>query len=83
MPQLKPTVSWKNTSTLSNTSISGWTVLAIGRMVMRRAGARRRNRRWASTGSKPPWLNGLQRSSRHAASTSPRSMPYSRIAWTA
>ena len=47
---------------------------------VRRRGSRRRNRRWASTGSKPPWLNGLQRSSRHAASTSPRSMPYSRIA---
>src|SRR5437764_1412312 len=40
-----------------------------------RLGSRRRNRRWASTGSKPPWLNGLQRSTRHAASTSPRSMP--------
>ena len=34
--------------------------------------------RCACTGSKPPWLNGLQRSRRQPASTSPRSMPNSR-----
>ena len=42
-----------------------------------------RKRRCASTGSKPPWLHGLQRSSRQPASTSPRSMPNSRIACAA
>ena len=34
-----------------------------------------RNRRCALTGSYPPWLNGLQRSSRQTASTKPRSGP--------
>ena len=45
-----------------------------------RVGGGERNRRWASTGSKPPWLHGLQRSRRQPASTSPRSMPYRSIA---
>jgi hypothetical protein len=39
------------------------------------AGARGLKNRWASTGSTPPRLQGLQRSSRHPARTSPRSMP--------
>ena len=52
-------------------------------MGQREAGDRGAKTRCACTGSKPPWLNGLQRSRRQAASTSPRSMPNSEIAWTA
>ena len=47
------------------------------------AGARGLNRRCSSTGSKPPWLKGLHRNSRHPARTSPRSMPNRSIACTA
>ena len=50
-------------------------------MGQRAAGVRGVKTRCACTGSKPPWLNGLQRSRRQAASTSPRSMPNSEIAW--
>ena len=42
---------------------------------MRGARGGRRNKVCADTGSYPPWLKGLQRSSRHPASTEPRSMP--------
>jgi hypothetical protein len=44
---------------------------------------RGRKTRCCSTGSKPPWLHGLQRSRRQAASTRPRSMPNLRIACAA
>ena len=71
-PQRSPTVSWKNTMTLSKTSISGCRMLAMmGHQEWGVGVGRVRNRRWAATGSKPPWLNGLQRSSRHPASTRP------------
>src|SRR3954451_22611385 len=46
-PQESPTESWKNTSTPSNTSISGWTGLAIGRMFIGSG-------RGGGTGAGPP-----------------------------
>ncbi len=52
---------------------SGWKMFARRKITGGDEG--RRNKVWAETGSYPPWLNGLQRSSRHAASTEPRSMP--------
>ena len=44
-----------------------------------RGSARARNSVWFSTKSTPPWLHGLQRSTRQAASTTPRSTPYRRM----
>ena len=82
-PHCSPTLSWKNIRTASNTSISGWKMLAKTVTVRGVAPGGAPNRRCASTGSKPPWLNGLQRSTRHPARTSPRSMPYRWIACVA
>ncbi len=83
-PHGTPTLLWKNFRTASKTSISGWKMFAatsIGQAVP--TGWRGWNSRWSSTGSKPPWLHGLHRSSRQPARTSPRSMPNCRIACTA
>ena len=84
-PQGTPTLLWKNFSTASKTSISGWKMLAVSEhgqaLVARARGGL--NSRWSSTGSNPPWLQGLQRSSRQPASTSPRSMPNRSIACAA
>ena len=75
---------WKNFSTASKTSISGWKMLAESSMVQAlRADGSGVNHRWFSTGSNPPWLKGLHRSSRQPASTVPRSMPNRPIAWAA
>ena len=67
MPQPKPTSSCRNL------------ISRVGGVderlqdADRRDWQRHRNNLCALTGSYPPWLNGLQRSSRHAASTIPRS----------
>ncbi len=75
---------WKNLITSSKTVISGPSMFAAISMGQELAtGARVLKSRWCSTGSKPPWLKGLQRTSRQAARTSPRSMPNRVIACTA
>ena len=76
-PQPNPTVSWKKTRIASKKLMSGAktsdTVQELVESVGR--GAVRGKSVCADTGSYPPWLNGLHRRRRHAASTAPRSMP--------
>ena len=82
-PQLfspPPTTSCQNVRMLSSTSSACWGMIASGSMVSTGAA---RTGVWSSTKSTPPWLHGLHRSRRQAASTRPRSMPYRRTAVTA